>query len=400
MNTRPYYVTWNHQPPTDAFRVQSAMHDEFILDDERRVYDFISTSFQTNFGHSHSLIVDSIQQQLHTMPVASPKAAFSLKSEVSTGLHQYLGLDDGRLFFTTSGSESVENALKMARQVTGRTKILARSASYHGASLGALSVTGDWRNSPHFTIDEQTIRIPEPFDDPTFAETRRLIEDSDPANIAAMIFETISGTNGVEIPPPSWYAAVTETCREHDIKLIADEVLCGFGRCQDPFAFQAYGLKPDFVCMSKGISGGYVPFGAVWTGPSIATYYEEHPLTCGLTNYAHPLGLAALGSVLHLLNDESFLNHQRLLQVAFDEQLTELRSLPGVRQIRHRGLLAAIDFEDDFGVPNWQTCFEGGLHLFSHPQRMVLAPPFVSTVTRLCQAFTDLRAILTTASTS
>ncbi len=392
MTNRPFYFTWNHQPTADAadaFPVQHAEHDEFVLQDGRRVYDFLSTSFQTSFGHSHPVIKAAIQKQLDVMPIASPKSTFPLKQRVSEKLLQLFDLGPGKIFFTLSGSESVENALKMARQITGRTKIAARQKSYHGASLGALSVTGDWRNPPHFTIDDHTIRIPEPADDPSFEQGRNIIESAGSDSVAAIILETISGANGVAIPSQQWYDAVQSTCCERGIMLIMDEVLCGFGRTGPVFAYQYYELKPDLVCTSKGVTGGYVPFGAVWTGERIVDYYDTEKLACGLTNYAHPLGLAALDAVIDLLRDSAFLDNKLALEQLFATTMQELTSSPHVIDVRCRGLLAAIDL--DCAAPTWSDCFEKGLHLYSKSNMIVVAPPFVSTVDRLKEALDILK---------
>jgi taurine--2-oxoglutarate transaminase len=393
MNARPFYYTWNHQPATDVFQVERAEQDEFVLQDGRRVYDFVSTSFQANFGHNHPLIRKAIHRQLDTMPIASPKSSFDLKQRGSARLNELIGLSDGKLFYTVSGSEAVENALKMARQITGRTKILARKKSYHGASLGALSVTGDWRNPPHFTLDEHTVRIPEPGDDPRLEATEQIVSSAGPDSIAAIIFETISGTNGVAIPGQQWFDGVVALCREHGILLIADEVLCGFGRTGPAFAFQEYDLQPDFICMSKGIAGGYIPFGAVWTGPRAAQYYATEKMTCGLTSYAHPLGLAALEAVLDLMSDPAFQENKLSLERLFGLAMLEIRDWPIVRDVRCRGLLAAVDLLDQ-AAPSWQTMFDGGLHAFSNESSVVLAPPFISTPARLTEALDSFKQIL------
>ncbi len=393
MNDHPYYFTWGSQPSTDLFSVQSAEHDEFIMSDGQRIYDFICTSFQTNFGHSHPTICDAIRRQLSTMPVTVPKASFELKRRVSDRLLQLLGLPGGKLFYTISGSESVENALKMARQLTGCTKILARQKSYHGSSLGALSVTGDWRSLPHFRLESETVRIPEPEDDPNLGETKRIVQKAGTDTIAAMILETISGTNGVSIPSQAWFDGIQQLCRDQGILLIIDEVLCGFGRSGPPFAFQAYGLQPDFVCLSKGISGGYIPFGAVWTGPTIVNYYDNEKMVCGLTSYAHPLGLAALEGVLDILADEDFQGNKRELEQLFSRRIAEIGQLDCVSAVRCRGLIAAVDFRGQ-PAPSWDTCRQACLHVFSKDNCLILAPPFVSTPARLNTAFDDLTDIL------
>ena len=393
MNARPFYYTWNHQPAADVFLVERAEQDEFVLQDGRRVYDFISTSFQANFGHNHPVIREAIQRQLDVMPIASPKASFELKQRVSVRLNELIGLAGGKIFYTVSGSESVENALKMARQMTGRTKIVARKKSYHGASLGALSVTGDWRNEPHFTLDEHTVRIPEPFDDPLLETTRQIISVAGTDHIAAFIVETISGTNGVAIPSREWFDGIVALCRKHDILLIIDEILCGFGRTAPAFAFQEYQLQPDFVCISKGITGGYIPFGAVWTGPRVVEYYDTEKMSCGLTSYAHPLGLAALEGVLNLMSDPAFQENKMAIERLFGQTMREIREWPFVSEVRCSGLLAAIDLLDR-PAPNWQTMFDSGLHAFSNENTIILSPPFVSTPARLAEALDVLKRLL------
>ncbi len=392
MNAEPFYYTWNYQSATNMFPVASAEHDEFVLQDGRRIYDMISTSFQANFGHSNRVITDAIRDQLDRMPIASPKASFGLKRQVSERLAALLGLDGGKVFYTVSGSEAVENALKMARQTSGRSKVLARHNSYHGASLGALSVTGDWRNEPHFTVDSQTVRVPEPDDDPDLKLTREIISQVGASNIAAFILETVSGTNGVVVPDPSWMEGVQAMCREFGIYIILDEVLCGFGRTGPAFAFQSYDVQPDFVCTSKGITGGYIPFGAVWTAPRVVEYYDRHKLVCGLTNYAHPLGLAALGAVLDLMGDSDFCENKSRLEEQFEKWLREIGTWDFVREVRCSGLLAAIEL--DRPAPSWEAFFARGLHVYSKDRRIVLAPPFVSREERLQQAFEQFQATL------
>jgi taurine--2-oxoglutarate transaminase len=326
------------------------------------------------------------------MPIASPKATFSLKTETSRRLCKLIGLEGGKIFYTVSGAESVENALKIARQITGKKIILARQKSYHGASLGALSVTGDWRNRPHLTFDEGTVRIPEHADDPDLSQTSQIIRRTGSESIASVILETISGTNGMSVPNREWMTGIQALCRKHRLMLIIDEVLVGFGRCGPPFAFHDYGLVPDLVCMSKAISGGYVPFGAVWTSPAIAQHYENEVLSCGLTSYGHPLGLAALEAVLDTLLDRDFQTHKSRLETRFALRIGALQNMLGVTETRCRGLLAAVYF--DRPAPSWQSAFDRGLHLFASDRFNILAPPYVSSIERLDQAMDVYQSLL------
>ena len=384
----PFYYSWTAQNSAVDFPVESALGDEFILQTGDRVYDFVSTSFQTNFGHSHPKIIEAVSSQLGKMPIASPKSTFDLKTRVAEKLTSLLNLDQGKIFFTVSGSESVENALKIARQFTGRKIVLARQKSYHGASLGALSVTGDWRNGPHLTFDEGTVRMPEHDADPELNITRRMVTELGGENIAAVILETISGTNGMSVPPLEWFQEVQSLCHEHGILLILDEVLVGFGRCGPPFAFHMYGLTPDIVTMSKAISGGYIPFGAVWTSSTISQKYDDEVLCCGLTNYGHPLGLAATEAVVDLLQEQEFQNHKNELENSFKAHIDAIGKLDAVKEVRTRGLMARIDLHHN--APSWQRAFDAGLHLFSRDNWILLAPPYVSTKQRLAESLDKL----------
>lgn len=374
------------------FPVQSAKLDEFVLADGRRVYDFVSTSFQANFGHSNAMIQNRIIEQVQAMPVASPKSTFDLKTKVSERLIGLIDRGPGKLFYTVSGAEAVENALKIARQITGRKIVLARHNSYHGASLGALSVTGDWRNAPHITFDEGTVRIADHDQDPGLSEFKKTVEKAGPENIAAVILETIGGTNGMSMPGKEWFLELESLCRQFGILLILDEVLVGFGRCGHDFAFHRYGLKPDMVCMSKAITGGYVPFGAVWTSAKIAHHYDDDVLCCGLTNYGHPLGLAALDSVLAQLQDVSFQEKMNELSDCFHAQLERIGGRSDVLEIRAEGLMAAIFLNTN--APNWQTGFDAGIHIFGKDNFAILAPPYVSQPDRLKQAIDDFEKLL------
>ena len=387
-----FYYSWSKQSLAPDFPVVGARDDRLLLADGREVYDFISTSFQASFGHSHAGIIRAINRQLDVMPIASPKTRFDLKQNVSRRLLDAIGLGGGKLFYTVSGAESVENALKIARQVTGRPLVAARRKSYHGASLGALSVTGDWRNAAHRTLNEWTIRIPEHDQDPDLTETERCLDSVGTDQVAAVILETISGTNGMSIPPPTWLAGIQELCRNIGAMLILDEVLVGFHRCGPMFAFQDYHLCPDMVCMAKAISGGYIPFGAVWTSPAIARHYDNQTLACGLTNYGHPLALAAVEAVLDTLSDPSFQRHQSELETEFARRIDEIARLPIVQTTRHRGLMAAIELT--VSAPTWAQAIAGGLHLYSSGNLIILAPPYVSTRESFDTAFSRLVDLL------
>lgn len=383
-----FFVTWSRQRDAPLLPVERTSGDEMILRDGRTVYDFTSTSFQASFGHSHPGIVSAISRQLQRMPMASPKADFPLKRQATARLLARLGLP-GKILFTVSGAESVENALKIARQQTQRAVIAARHKSYHGATLGAMSVSGDWRRDGHVNFDEGTLRIPEPQDDPLGDATRRLFEAFGPDRIAGLIVETVSGTNGVWTPPATWWQAIQQLCRDCGALLICDEVLVGFGRCSEDFAFKQSGVRPDLITMSKAISGGYIPFGAVWVSDPVAEYYEDEVFRGGLTQYAHPLGLAALNAVLDALDDRAFAVNKEALQREFTRSLQQLATTFSASALRQAGLLAAMEFGGR-PLPPWTAWLDYGLYLFTKGDMLILAPPLVSSPERLHRAFGEL----------
>jgi taurine--2-oxoglutarate transaminase len=370
----PYYVTWCAQNNATTFNIKSVDGVKLIIDDNKEIIDMTSISYQAHFGYNHPSIIKHIKNQLDTIPMSSPKAIIPGKNETTEKLLEYLGLEEGKIFYTTSGAESVENALKIARDVTKKKIILARKNSYHGATLGALTVTGDWRNPAHITPSDWVVRIPEPNEVDSIKKIRNLIIEHRAYNIAAIILETITGGNGVISATDEWWQQIRSICDEFNILLILDEVVCGFERTGKPFGFHHYNLKPDIVCMAKGISGGMIPFGAVWTNNSISNYYDKNILCCGLTNYAHPLGLAALNGVLEITSDQNFILNLRDIETIFLDELNKLKEIKIVKEIRTQGMLCALDLYKTIDSKNF---LENGIYLVSQKDRIILAPPLI-----------------------
>jgi len=388
-----FFYTWSKQTGVTPFEIQRAEDDYFVMSDGRQVYDFISTSFQAAFGHAHHGIIRRIVAQLGSLPMSPPKATFPLKVQVTRGLMELLGVSSGKVFYTVSGAEAVENAIKMARRITGKPLILSRQRSYHGASLGAMSVSGDWRSHEHLNFSEGTRRIPEPDSDPHAERAREVVQSIGGDKIAAVIVETVSGTNGVVIPPRSWLEGLRQMCDEFGLYLIVDEVLVGFYRCGRPFAFQAFDIQPDMVCMSKAITGGYVPMGAVWTSSSIARFYDQQVLVGGLTSYAHPVGLAAIQGVLEQVKDDGFLQNLQVRERAFAERVHQISVRHRGTVVRQMGMLAALEFGSR-QLPPAADFLAAGLHLYSKENMMILAPPLTTDLDRMSLAFGRVSEVL------
>lgn len=399
MTKFPFFFTWSSQNHASFFPVDRVdntfIYSKTNTGETKELIDMSSISYQASFGQNHPTIIKHIQKQLTQIPLAAPKAIFPGKVETTQNLLKYLGRDlnnnPGKIFYTTSGAESVENALKIARQITGKKIVLAREISYHGATLGALGATGDWRNKAHVLPENWVVRIPEPHAPDAILETKKIIQHYKKENIAALIIETVTGGNGVYEGSDDWWKGIELLCRENNIVLILDEVVCGFHRTGLPFGFMNYPVTPDIVCMAKAISGGIVPFGAIWTSGPLAQHYDEHILACGLTNYAHPLGIAALQGVLEIVSSLDFKRNLIELCHSFHSELEDFKQHPAVTAIRYKGMLGAIELKDDI---KWQQLFNSGISLATQNKKLVLAPPLVMTKSILKEGMNRLKTAI------
>lgn len=379
----PFYFTWVKQSNPLRLSVKSVDGVKIYTEQGNELIDLSSISYQASFGHNHPTIIKSIKKQLDAIPMSAPKAIFPLKTKVTNNLLKYMGRKDGKIFYTTGGAETVENALKIARDITKKKIILARKISYHGATQGALCATGDWRNQAHTLPENWVLRIPEPNEENAIEKTRQIILEAGPENIAAFILETITGGNGVWEGSKKWWEGIKKLCKEFGILLILDEVVCGFGRTGLPFGYMHYNLKPDMICMSKGITGGMIPFGALWTKDYIHHYYMDNVFACGLTNYAHPIGLAALRGVLEICQSVKFQTHLEKICHVFKRELEILKSHPGVKTIRYKGMLAAVELDVAVEFKIFQ---DQGLYLASQNKQIILAPPLIIKEKELVEA--------------
>jgi taurine--2-oxoglutarate transaminase len=391
MSSLPYYISWSKQKGATTFNIASVDGVRIKTDNGLELIDMTSISYQAHFGHNNPIIINAIKKQLDSIPMSSPKGIYPGKNESTYELLEYMGKLDGKIFYTTGGAETVENALKIARDITQKKIVLARKNSYHGATQGALTATGDWRNSGQLIPHDWVVRIPEPNEKDAIAKTRAIIAQTGAENIAAIILETVTGGNGVYYGDQHWWDGISKLCSDNKIFLIMDEVVCGFGRTGKPFGYMHYNIHPDMICMAKGITGGMIPFGALWTTSKIADHYEENILTCGLTNYAHPLGMAAMKGVLDIVKDAKFQSDLINIQKVFAEELENIKVLKIVKEIRVKGMLAAIDLNESV---DGKEFFKKGLYLVCQIKRLILAPPLVITPADLKIAMKNIADVL------
>ncbi|HEV2728500.1 MAG TPA: aminotransferase class III-fold pyridoxal phosphate-dependent enzyme, partial [Terriglobales bacterium] len=293
---------WSAQSKVDPLPVAKAKGVYFWTPEGKRFLDFNSQLMSVNIGHGDSRVIEAIHQQASTLAYANPFMATEPRARLGAKLAEITPGDIDTFFFTNGGAESNENAIKIARLFTGRHKILARYRSYHGATAGSMSLTGDprrWANEPGIP---GVIRVFDPYHgiergwdtaEQALANVEEVIQLEGAQNIAAFILEPVTGTNGVLVPPDGYLQGVREICTKHGTLMIADEVMSGFGRTGEWFAVDHWKVVPDLITMAKGLTSSYLPLGAVGMRHHIAKYFQDKVFYGGLTYNSHPMGCAA-----------------------------------------------------------------------------------------------------------
>jgi taurine--2-oxoglutarate transaminase len=352
----PFFFTWQAQQGARGVEMTGGQGAWFTTSDGGRWLDLGALAYQVNAGHGHRRIVDAIKRQADQLCVAAPSTVFPAKVELAERLLAMAPAGFSKVFFTLGGAEANENAIKIARLVTGRSKLVSRYRSYHGASLGALALTGDWRRPAaepvlpgvQHVLDCYCDRCPFGKTLATCArECATQFHDvlALEGNVAAVFLEPVPGANGVLVPPPDYWPIVRQACDASGTLLVADEVLTGFGRTGKPFGFQHWDVVPDLITVAKGLTSGYAPMGAVLVSEKIAAHFEEKILACGLTSYAHPLGCAAALETIKVYEDEGLYGRAAALGPVLERELRAVAArLSGVRTfVRGLGLLWALE---------------------------------------------------------
>ncbi|RMG11744.1 MAG: aminotransferase class III-fold pyridoxal phosphate-dependent enzyme [Deltaproteobacteria bacterium] len=402
----PFFHTWTAQRDAKPVELVGGQGAHFETADGKRWLDLGSLSFQANLGHGQERMVQAIVAQARRLALSLPAADFPAKRRLAERLLELAGPEYSKVFFTLGGAEANENALKMARLFTGRHKTVSRFRSYHGATLGALSVTGDWRRGPIEPLLSGALRVLDcycarcPFGQVRSRcdiECAQQFEEvlSLEGGVGAVILEPVPGANGVLVPPAEYWPRVRAACDAHGALLVADEVLTGFGRTGRWFAHQHFGVTPDLITVAKGLTGGYATLGAVIVHRRVAEYFEEAVLVAGLTGYGHPLACAAALEAIAIYEEEGLVERAaRLEPVLLSGLETALAGLP-VREVRGLGLLACAEFE---ASPEAMTSlFEGlrarGIHVHGRAREgwLILAPPLIIEESELEQGLAAIR---------
>jgi taurine---2-oxoglutarate transaminase len=345
---------WQAQSKASPIAVDRAEGVYFWDVDGTRYLDFNSQLMGVNIGHGDKRVAEAIAHQAEKLPYISPFMAYETRARLGEKLASLWPGDLEKTFFTLGGAEANENAIRIAKAFTGRQKILARYRSYHGATYATINLTGDPRrwaneNPPMPGI----VHVLDPYrgtvrgtEDATtaLATLEETIELEGPQTIAAFILETVTGTNGILIPPDGYLEGVRELCDRHGIMLIADEIMCGFGRTGEWFAVNHWGVVPDLMTAAKGLTSSYLPLGAVAIKPEIAAHFEENVFYGGLTYNSHPLSCAAAIAAIRVLEEDDLVGNAKRLDPLMRRHHEELMSKhPSVGRVRNIGLFGILE---------------------------------------------------------
>ena len=359
MADHPFFFTWTAQQHARPIELAGGEGAWFTTTDGARWLDLGALAYQVNVGHGNRRIIEAIKRQADELCLSTANAVFPAKTELARRLLAMAGPGFSKVFFTLGGAEANENALKIARLATGRHKLVSRYRSYHGASMGALSLTGDWRRPPLEPGLPGVVHVQDcycdrcPFGQRVETCRRECATNigatmalEGPRSVAAVILEPVPGANGVLVPPPESWPIVRRACDAEGALLIADEVLTGFGRTGKPFGFQHWDVVPDLITVAKGLASGYATIGAVIVHERVAKHFDDHVLACGLTYYAHPTACAAAVETLKVYEDERMYENAARLGPVLRRELDRIAArLPAPGFVRSLGLLGALEIE-------------------------------------------------------
>ncbi len=404
--------SWSVQSQIDPIPVAGAQGRHFWDYDGKRYLDFASQLVNVSLGHQHPKVVQAIKDQADQLCTIGPPMANESRSALGRMLAEVTPGDLSVSFFTNGGAEANENAVKLARLYTGRNKIIARYRSYHGAKNGAVTLTGDprrWAVEPGMPgvvrmFDPYTYRCPAGHPDPCPVCTgaphlEEILEYEGAHTVAAVILETVTGTNGIIPPPDGYLQAIREVCDRHGILLILDEVMAGFGRTGRWFACEHWDVVPDILTVAKGINSGYVPLGAMIARGEIVDAIRDRVFPGGLTYAGHPLACASAVASIEAFQEEGVVENAAAMGDWFDDALRGLAERhPSVGDVRGLGcfwglelvknretreMLVPYNAYGEAGAPVGRlakAALERGLYLMTHWNVVMVVPPL--TITR------------------
>jgi taurine--2-oxoglutarate transaminase len=421
--------SWSVQDAVNPIAVAGGEGRYFWDHDGNRYLDFASQLVNLSLGHQHPKLVAAIKEQAEKLCTIGPPMATEARSTLARMLAEVTPGDLAMSFFTNGGAEANENAIKLARWYTGRHKVIARYRSYHGATAGAITLTGDprrWAAEPGIPgvvrmLDPYTYRCPAGHPDPCPVcsggpHLAELLQYEGPQTVAAVILETVTGTNGIIVPPDGYLRSIREVCDRHGIVLIFDEVMAGFGRTGRWFACENWDVVPDILTVAKGINSGYVPLGAMVISETIADWVRSKPFAGGLTYSGHPLACASAVASIEAFREEGIVENSAAHGDYLRDALAGLQNRhPSIGDVRGLGLfwglelvrnretrepLVPFNAGGEAAAPVTQltkAALDRGLYLFVHWNVVVICPPLNITREELDEGLSVLDEVLTLA---
>jgi adenosylmethionine-8-amino-7-oxononanoate aminotransferase len=419
------FWTWSAQKKITPIPIKKAEGVYFWDVAGKRYLDFNSMVMNVNIGHGDARVIEAMVDQLRELPFAGPGFATKPRALLGKLLSEITPAGLTKFLYTLGGADANENAVKLARAHTGKFKILSRYRSYHGATLGAAALTGDPRRTAwepmvmpgvvHF-LDPYRYRSTFHRTNPDLAENEfsmdylnhleEVIRFEGAHTIAGIMIETVTGTNGILIPPQGYLQGVRGLCNQYGIDLICDEVMCGFGRTGKWFAVDHWQVVPDILTMAKGLTSGYAPLGVVAMKEEIAAIFNERVYEGGLTYNGHPVSLAAAIAVIKVMQQGNLVQKAEETGRVMADMLAELADRhPSIGETRSIGLFGAIELVKNrktreplcaYGSSNStmsafrQKCLEQGLFLYTHWHTALIIPPLVITPEQLAEGMSIL----------
>ena len=407
------FFTWSAQTKVNPIAVKRAKGVYFWDVDDKRYLDFNSMTMCVNIGHGDERIIKAMQDQAAELPYAAPGMTTKIRALAAKTIAELTPQKTlTKILFTLGGADANENAIKLARGYTGRHKILTRYRSYHGATAGAMAATGDprrvvWEPSlmpgvVHF-LDPYRYRSnfhrhnndisEQEFAQDYLNHLEEIIHYEGPESIAAILMETVTGTNGIIIPPQGYMQGVRALCDKYGIVMICDEVMSGFGRTGKWFAIEHWDVTPDIITMAKGLTSAYAPLGAVAMKPEIAAAFNDTPFESGLTYTSHPVSLAAAVANIQAMKDDQIVQRVAGMGPVLKRMLTDLgEAHPSIGEVRSIGLFGILELVKDRKTKEpmapWNSsspamsalkkyCIDHGLFLYTHWHTVLIIPPLI-----------------------
>mgnify|MGYP002569776233 CR=1 FL=1 len=417
--------SWSKQKGLNPIPIEKA-EGIYLWDfDGNRYTDMSSQLVNLNVGHGNRQIIDAIKEQAEKYCYLSPSYGSEPRGKLAEMIIERMPDNMAKVFFTNGGADANENAIKIARMYTGRQKIFSRYRSYPGSTYGAGNLTGEPRRYPLEPGAPGFVKFFDPYiyrekiafesekaaSDYYVSKLREQIIYENPDSVAAIVLETITGSNGVIIPPEGYLKGVRSICDEFGIMMICDEVMAGFGRTGKMFSFEHFGVMPDLVSFAKGVTCGYVQLGGVCVSKRIAEYFDDHLLSCGLTYSGHPLACAAGVACLKFYDDAKILERVNISGKVLGEELEALKAkYELVGDVRYIGLFSAIELVKDRKTKEPLVPYgkdpDGimksiigkltakGFMTYSHENMILISPPLIITPEQIKEEMVKVDEVL------